>query len=163
MSYATATTILTILPGLPQTSTSAGYSSTVSIITSHIGRADSIIDGMLAKRYSVPFSSAPPLVKTISEDIGSAFAYRSFFTQDNYNKSEYFAELITEAKDLLREIAKGDIDLVDSSGNVISEREDSNVSVCESTTQNFTPTFLEDTSTSWEVSQDKLDLIGDER
>lgn len=164
MSYATATTLLILLPGLPQTSSSMGYSNTVSRIEQHITRADNIINGMIAKRYVISnfISSVPPLLKTLSEDITSYFTYRSFFSMDNQNRNEW-TDKFEGAIDILREIRDNKMDLVDSSGNVIAELLSATTNYVDSNTKDYASTFAEDTSTSWSVDNDKIDSISDDR
>jgi len=164
MSYSTATTLLLLLPGLPQTSSSAGYSNTVSRIDQHIMRADNIINGMVAKRYIISnfVSSVPPLLNTLSEDITSYFTYRSFFSMDNQNRNEW-TDKFEGALDILREIRDNKMDLVDSSGNVVAELTSATTNYVDSNTKNYSSTFAEDTSTSWSVDSDKLDSIDSDR
>ncbi|MHA1866627.1 MAG: phage protein Gp36 family protein [Candidatus Heimdallarchaeaceae archaeon] len=163
MAYSTYTSILNILPGLPQTSTQAGYSETVLVIQSHITRADSIIDSKCARRYAVPFSSTPPLIQTISEDITAYFSYRSFFTQDNQNLSDYFEELKQNALDLLDQIQQGKLDLVDNSGNLIEEKSSEDLDLVDSNTREYQPFFDIDTTTSWNFDSSRLDEVDDAR
>ena len=84
MSYSTVTSIVILLPGLPNTDTDADFSVTAQIVSNHVTRADSIINSKIAKRYSVPIDPTPPVLRSISQDLASAFSYRSFYTQDNY-------------------------------------------------------------------------------
>ena len=55
------------------------------------------------------------------------------------------------------------MDLIDDSGNIIGEKETSDVDKIESTTQDYQPFFDEDDSVSWAVDDDKLDNIKDNR
>lgn len=165
MSYSTATSILIILPGLPQTTTSSGYTATAALIGSHITRADNIINGKIARRYDVGgfVSSAPPLLQTVSEDIASYFSYRSLYSSDNQNFNEW-TDKFKDAMTILDEILNGDLDLVDSSGNLISERESTttNGEVDSNTidTQSF---FDVDEPTEWAFDSDMLDTVAGNR
>jgi len=165
MAYSTGTTILILLPGLPQTTTtSPAYTNTTALISQHIDRADNIINSKIATRYDVSSftTSVPPLLKTISEDITSFFTYRSEFSSDNQNFSEW-TDKFKEAMALLDELRKGDLDLVDSGGNIIDEVTTSSVDRIESTTQNYQPFFDEDDSINWKVDGDKITDIEDNR
>ncbi len=164
MAYSTNTTILSLYPGLPQTTTvGQAYSQTISIINSHITRADNIINGKLSIRYAVPFTTVPPLIQTISEDITSYFVYRSFFTQDNQNKSDYLVELLEHAKETLDEIRDGKIDLIYTTGVIVDERSSTTSEILDSTTKNKQTFFDIDTSTSWKFNQDLLDDVAGKR
>ena len=164
MSYSTSTTITLLLPGLPQTTSAAGHSTTIAVIEQHIARADNVINGKIALRYNVSSFSTlvPPLLKTISEDITSYYSYRSFFSSDNQNFNEW-TDKYKQAMELLEDLREGDMDLVDSSGDIITEVTTSAVDKIESTTQDYQPFFDEDEVTDWNVDSDKLDNIRDDR
>jgi len=164
MAYSTATSLLIILPGLPQTSTSAGYTSTVEIVDKHILRADNTINGKVSIRYDVSaFSSdVPPLLKTLSEDIASFYSFRSFYGGDNQNINEWI-EKYQEALNFLDEIRDAKIDLVDENGNVIPERDTTASTVISSNTKDYQSTFDEDDVLNWKTDQDKLTTIEDNR
>lgn len=161
MAYCSATTVLGLFPGLPQTSTVSGYSSTVAIISSHITRADSLIDGKCARRYSVPFAdtstSTPPLIQTLSQDLSAYYTYRSKFTGDNANKFEYLDTLMQIALETLNQIQEGKMDVVSTSGGVVSEVSSS--SKIYSSTEGYTPAFDVDDEFNWSFDSGRLDAI----
>lgn len=161
MPYSSVSSIVLIVPNLPQTTTSTGYSETSAIIGRHITRADSIINGKISKRYSVPIAPTPPLLGTLSEDITAYFTYRSFYTQDNFNRMEYFGELKDDALKTLNEIMAGDIDLVDANGNVIEEKTTatSETSLVDSTHIDMQPFFDVDEPTSWDFDDARKDDV----
>lgn len=159
MSYATVTSILQNFPKLPNTTSSAGYSVTVQVVGNHVTRSDALVDAYVSKMYSLPFSKVPPIVRAVSEDICTYYVFRSFFTQDNSNRIDYFAELKQDAMDTLKMIGKGYIQLVDTSGAVVPFLTDYSI---ESTTdkQSF---FDIDDSTDWEFNSDLVDEVRDGR
>lgn len=161
MAYTTAGAILELNPALPQTTSASGYTQTVTIVSSHITRADGIIDAKLARRYSVPFSTTPPLVRTLSQDITNYFVFRSFFNSDNVNRLEEKSEYYNMAMDTLNEIMKGNMDLVDTAGSVLTEVNADNVMY--STVEDYTPFFNVDDSTSWKFDSDLLDSVRSDR
>lgn len=110
----------------------------------------------------MPFTSTPPLVQTISEDLTAYFTYRSFYTQDNMNKSDYFAELREEAMKLLEQIKDGDMDLVDSTGAVIGEKTGT-ASIIDSTTRSYHSTFDIDPIDEATFDSDRLEAVRDAR
>ena len=164
MAYSTSTTITLLLPGLPQTTSAAGHSTTIAIIEQHIARADNVINGKIATRYQVSnfTSSVPPLLKTISEDITSFYTYRSLFSSDNQNLSEW-TDKFEEAMKMLKELHDGDMDLVDENNNIIDEITTSAIDRIESTTQDYQPFFDEDEPVDWKTDDDKLTNIKDNR
>ncbi len=166
MAYSTNTTILTLLPGMPQTSTSNGYTATTTLIDEHINRADNVINAKIAQRYAVgsfnTSGSVPPLLKTISEDIASYFTFRSEFGGDNQNDNEW-TDKFKDAIELLDQLREGDIDLVNTTGSIIDERTTSAVDIISSTHIDYQPFFDEDSVTSWKVDDDKISSIEDNR
>ena len=153
MSYSTYTSIYTIVPGLAQTTT------VQSLVGSHITRADSLIDAFVGKRYTLPFAKVPPLVRSISEDIVTYYTYRSYYTADNLRKLDYFEELRGGAMDTLRMIAKGDIELFDTSGSSSI----ADTQLVEGTHEDYTPIFDVDDPLDWKVDSELLDAIRDGR
>ena len=162
MSYASTTAILIRLPVLPDTTTSEGYSQTVSLITGHVTRADGLINSYLARRYSVPFSPVPPVVRLICEDLTSFFVYRSEFMQDNQNRSEYL-DLYDSALEWLTMLKNGDLELVDSLGSLISELSSTSQAFVDANTKDWAPFFDVDSITSWKHDADRLTDIEDNR
>jgi len=163
MSYSTYTAILTILPGMPQTASSANYSACTSVIAKHLSRASAIVDAKLSKRYAVPLTDTCPVIDAITEDIASYYSYRSYFKQDNHNRMADLQELRDEAFANLEQIRLGEMDLVDSLGNVIAERSTGAHSLVDSNTKDYQPFFDVDKDTSWAFDSDMLDAIDDKR
>lgn len=165
MAYSTATSILLVLPGFPQTSSSDGYSLTVSLLDRHITRSDSLINGKIAERYDVSnfTSSVPPLLRLLSEDITSYYSMRSEFSGDNQNKNEWI-DKYELALDELNEIRDGKISLVDTAGSLISEREaDSTTGRVDSSTEDYSPAFDVDDFLDQKFDADRLSDIADGR
>ena len=163
MAYSSLSSILDIVPGLPQTSTSAGYSVTALAVGKHITRADALINSKIAKRYAVPIVPTPPLLANLSEDITAYYTYRSFYSQDNLNKFDYFDELRSIALETLEGIRKGDIDLVDTSGSLIPEPSTTSLSMVDGTHYGVQPFFDVDDESQWKFDQNELDSIRDKR
>lgn len=165
MAYCSATAIYTALPLLPDTSTASGYSECASIIDLHIRRADGLINGKCARRYSLPFTSTavPPFIRTIAEDITCYYVYRSLFTQDAQNKSEYLEELKNDAMANLDAIMNGDVDLVDTNGSAVPVLTDELEDHISSNTQDAQPFFDIDDSTDWKFNDDLEDTVSNAR
>lgn len=78
-----------------------------AIVTEMIARADEIINGYCAQRYTVPFSETPGIVKTISIDIAlyNLYSRRShIMTEERKNRFE-------NAMKLLKDIEAGRVSL----------------------------------------------------
>jgi hypothetical protein len=161
----TATSILPIMPGLPQTSSSNGYSNTVSIISKHITRAENFVNGKVARRYDISgftSTSHPPLLKTLTEDITTYYTFRSLYSADNQNVNEWTDKFL-EARDTLDQIMSGDLDLVDEGGDLIEERSSSTTDYLVSNTEDFSPTFDEGNVLDWRVSNSKKTAIKEDK
>lgn len=165
MSYCATATIITIVPGLPQETATNGWTETVAVISQHITRADGIIDGYLARRYAVPFTSTavPPAIRTIAEDITSYYTFRSFYSQDNHNRTEYFDELIMHARHDLELIRDGKMDLVLTSGSDAPLKSTTTQSPLDSTTRSYQSHFDIDDSLYWDFDSDLKDSVSDSR
>ena len=164
MSYSNPTTTLALMPVLAQTTTSNGYSTSVAMLERNVTRADAWIDGKLSKRYSIPLNGAntstgavPPLVRTLSQELTMAWTYDSFFARDNQNTSEYADEKEKRVFDMLDQLQARKIDLVDTAGSLLAERDSS--TKLTSTSAKYTPTFLEDSITSSRVDSSKIEDI----
>ena len=161
MYLSTNTTIIPLLPGMPQTVGAAGYDEIATLITSHVRRAESLVMGKASRRYDLSgytITTAPPLLKSITDDIASYYTYRSEFSSDNQNFNEW-TDKFNDAMNILDEIMDGKFDIVNTAGSVITERSTSADTFIKSTTESFTPTFGEDSVTAWSVDSDKIDGI----
>jgi len=101
-------------------------------------------------------TTAPPLLKTITEDIASYFVYRSEFSSDNQNFNEW-TDKFNDAMAILNELRDGTFDLVDTAGALIASRSTSTENLVTSNTKSYTPTFGEDSTTAQKVDSTKLD------
>lgn len=166
MSYSTNTTIAQLLPVLPQSAGASGYTRTQSLVESHITRADSLINSKVANRYDVSSydtaGSVPPLLRTLSEDIAAYYSYRSLYSADGQNDNEW-TDKFKDAIEILNEIRQGDMDLVDTAGAMLPIRASSTVDDIASNTEDYTPTFGEDSSLDWAVDSTKINNLSDDR
>lgn len=163
MAYTSITAITNIIPGLPQTTSSNGYSETSLVIGTHITRSDAFINGKIFKRYAVPISPTPPLLANLSEDLTSYYAYRSFYTQDNLNQLEFYDELRATVMDTLEQIREGKLDLFDTAGSEISEKITTSGKIADSTHKDYQPFFDIDDSFNWKFDDDLKSDVDDKR
>jgi len=160
MAYCLYTDILAVSPDLPQTTTAGGYSATSAIIAAQITRADALINAKVARRYSVPFATTPPLISSISEDIAKFYSYRQLYAQDGQNTAKRMEELLRPDLDnafaLLEAIRNSELDLVDSSGALIAENTTLVDDQIESTNEGYTPIFDVDGPLDWNIDSERL-------
>ena len=162
MAYSSLTAVVLNNPKFPQTTTASGWSAVSVVITKHISRCDGIIDGKCARRYSLPFSPVPPMIRSISEDMVTAKTMISFYSQDNQNRTEWLDEF-DGTMDLLNEIMEGKMDLVDTSGSVVAVRDSQATDIIQSNHMNHQPFFAEDEPEDWDFSRDLLDDVESNR
>ena len=156
MPYALSTTVLQLVPGIVTTD-----SATMDALNAHIRRSDDVINGKLARRYAVPFTTTtvPPLVRTIAEDLTAGFLFRSLFTRDSQNTNNWTEDLMKKAFEMLDQISAYEIDLHDTAGALITERDSG--SRIDSSSENYYPIFDIDSETSWSIDPERLDDISD--
>ena len=148
---------------MPQTATSEGFFKAKETIDFQIRRADGVIDGKCARRFNLPFSPVPPTIRTIAEDYTSYFVYRTFFSQDNQNRTEYLEDLKDDALQMLNDIMDGKIDLVDTAGSAVIERTSEVSDRIASNTQDYQPAFDIDEITEQDFDEDYKQAVKDAR
>jgi len=139
-----------------------GISDTIlsnSAVNIRISKADTIINAKLSKRYSVPFSDTPPLIKEISTGLSCYFIMRDMFTRDGQNKNDWVDEYKMYLE-MLDQIVNGEIPLVDNEGTAISQSE---VDDLWSNTQDYDTITDMDDIENWKIDGDRTDDIGDTR
>ena len=152
VSYTTVSKMLLTIPMVGSIST-----ITSENIAAFAGRAEAVINASISRRYSLPLTGTFPLLETIATDLGLYYLLsRRVFTQERMNQSEW-PERLRESLDLLKMLAEGVIGLVNTSGDLISVRED--LAPVFSDKMTFHPTIDEGPSTAWVPDVDKIEDI----
>lgn len=123
-----------------------------------ISRADNLINAKVGGIYAVPFTTTPPLIQTLSDEISAFLIMRTLFTEDSVNKNDWIL-MFRESLKMLDEIAAGKVTLVDSTGVAISVQ----THAISSNNGDYTPTFDMDDSEDQAVDADLLQAIEDAR
>lgn len=139
--------------------------TTVTSMTSaqlflYVADAESIVNAMLARTYTVPVTGSPPVLVAISTDLSIYRALRRVFSGERMKDSQW-VKSFKDAMDMLGEIARGEIPLVTASGALIESRSD--YAQVYSSTQNYVPTFSELDMVFSEVDPGKIDDLLAER
>jgi hypothetical protein len=159
--YATTTSLDTIMIGLNFDT------ATTALATKMITHAENEINKYLSKRYDLSSSqfqtstSIPPLITSLCERLSEGYIWKS----NSRGGKESLArgkELVTEVIENLMLISSYKLDLLDSSGSVISDMSNTAFRVLCNTT-GYTNTFDEGSELGWVVDPDKLDDIADGR
>lgn len=156
VSYSSVSHVYTTLPDL---------GSATSLSSAHVfeflGKAESVINAKIARMYSLPLPSVPPLLTALSTDIAIYFILsQRMFTAERLNQSPW-PDRYREALATLDQVARGDLLLVDSAGALIGGRTD--VAEVWSTTKGYEQTFWEGSWSLQVQDPDKLEDEGDRR
>lgn len=107
MAYSTRSDVESRLSALPTEGMEAELDKRIS---DGIEYADSVVDGKLAARYKVPFTTVPKLIKNISADLAAAFAVTGNFSAGGEDDEPALAKALREwAMSLLCDIADGEL------------------------------------------------------
>lgn len=141
-------------------------SATVDLVNDCITWAEDDIRKALSPRYDVSAdafqtsTSTPPTVQTMAKKLAVGYSY--FMMGRGSKDMKARADmLIKPVMKQLDEIADFKQDLVDSSGDRISDRSDR--IKAQSNTEDYTPTFGEDSPLDWMIDEDKLSDIDSSR
>lgn len=110
MAYCTLEQVLNRAPGL------SGDSDYPSRVQAGIAFSDSIINGRLQNKFSVPFSAPiPTLIATIAVDLAAAHAITSSFSGfQSADQMEFARAMREQAESILNEISVGTLHLADA-------------------------------------------------
>lgn len=151
--YATTTTLTLLLPNFLRDNTTTTDREGTSIFGLHIDRAESVVNARVAQRYELPFSVVPPLIRTITQDIAAWMAIRGTLNQDGKVKNVYL-DSYEKAMDLLEEVVKGSVTLVDTNGTALDTIAEDRF---KSSTINYSPIFGMDDAASWQRDADEIE------
>ena len=122
-------------------------------VSAHIDRAESLVMSSLAARYSMPFTTVPPEVRRISEDIASVYIIRSSNYQDGKEKNQYLENFEKAFYDL-KQLSEGARKLTLTNGSLVSQN---TAGRFKSSSLNYTPIFGLDDPINWERDSDEIE------
>lgn len=159
--YATTTSISELVPNFLKGNTTTSDTTGAAIFSRHIDRAEAVIDGYLAARYAVPFTttSVPTLVRKWAEDIATYNALRATYAQDGQLRQEYVHAFEDSQKQL--EAARDGLLLL-----TLTDGSDAPAKTTVrmlSTTQGYTPIFGRDDEVNWKRDDDEVSDTETER
>jgi len=152
--YATTSSIITTTPWLKDNT------ATAAVITERITEAQGIIDGKLARRYSVPFSATavPPAIRSICRSMVRGMTVESYATYERHIDNallEYQRGL-----DQLQQYQDREADLINTAGSLISEKRSD---IFWSSTEDYENIVDLDDESNWAMTEDQADDIEDKR
>lgn len=158
-TYATTTSFSALIPNILAGNTTTADAAGAAALAAHIIRAESVVNSYISARYSLPFTTVPPILRTLSEDIASWFHIRGVSVQDGQRDNPWFLTYKEDLK-MLADIRDGKTQMALTDGSAVGAISTTRFI---SSTQGYAQTFDLDTSTSWAVDTDRVDDIADGR
>ena len=157
--YATTTSLSELLPFFLSGNTTTSDTAGTNIFSRAIDRAESIVNSCVISRYSLPFTTVPPLVRTLTEDIASYFTVRASYIKDGELRQEYLDDFL-EAKENLKQLKDGTAKLTLTDGSLLPALTTSKFL---SSSEGHGQIFGVDSATAWKVDADKIEELKDSR
>jgi phage gp36-like protein len=148
-NYSTVEKVLDLYPRVGSLST-----VTSANIAFYIDQAENEINGHLVNGYTLPFSSTPPIIESLSTEYGLVKILQRFFTQEVGSDNAYVASRLESVMDYLTKINSGDIGLFTSSLELIPFNSGDTIF---SNTMNYNPTFTMLNPSLQQIDSDRLD------
>jgi len=155
--YCTTTSLQVLMVG-------TRFDSATSLLADKlIVHAENEVNKWLSKRYEIEslVPIVPPLVTSLTETLAEGYMYQRMARGGKEGLAQG-KTLIDQALANLKLISEYKLDLVDTSGNVITDMSNTAYRVL-SNQEQYQPTFNEDDGLNWEVDPQKLSDISDER
>ena len=156
-TYVTTSALETVMIG------TSFDTATTSLADKCIEWAEAEVNKYISERYA-PFStftSVPPVIRSITEQLATGYMYinNARGGKDAFTRGNIYKKMAIEDLEL---IMKKKVSLVDTSGSLIDENEDTGNNVL-CNTSDYHTTFDEDSPLNWSVDPNKLDDIEDGR
>ena len=148
----TYTTVPNVYSLYPRVGSLASVNS--ASIAFYIDQAENEINGYLANNYTLPFSSSPPMITTLSTEYSLVKILERFFTQEVGSTNAWVEERKKYIVDTLNKINDGTIGLVTNSGELIVYNAGDTIF---SNTMTYNPTFTMLDETLQQIDSDRLE------
>lgn len=158
-SYATTTSISNLIPFFLKGNTTTSDTTGVALFSAQVDRAEGEVNSFLSARFAMPFSTVPPLVRSLTEDIACYYTIRAAYTHDGELQNKFLDDF-KSAFETLQSIRDGKTNLAYTDGSLVPSRSSDRYL---SNTNDYSPTFNLDSARKWKVSGNRLDDIKDER
>ena len=154
------TSVERIYQVMPQIGSLSDLTS-AQIVTVFAEPAEALINAKIVKLYALPINDTVPMLSALADDVAVyRIMSRRIMSQEQLKNSTWpdrFKEALTD----LDRIASGEIPLINSADNVLTQRND--MAICTSNTIDYLPTFHEGESETWVQDEEKLDDLLDDR
>ena len=156
-SYATTTSISNLLPDFLDGNTTTSDKVGTDCFSACITKAEAMFNAAVSNRYSLPFTSTPPLATSICFDMAAYYAIRALGSRDWPNRNEWLDDFKTSF-DFLDKLSKGEMYLLDAQGGLVGRR-----SMMATNRENEGAIFDVDEPTAWQVDEDRLNNLENSR
>ena len=157
-TYATHTSISIRLPDIMDANTTTSDAKFKNTFSNYINQGESEFNSVAAKRYGLPFTTVPPLARTISFDIAAYYTIRAFSSRDWPNRNAMLEDF-GKAFDTLKMIEEGKMKLALTDGSLIGPLS----TFAQTNRTNEDPVFDLDDPTQWAVDQNRIDDMSNSR
>lgn len=157
--YATTTSIPNLLPQFLKGNSTGSDAAGAAAFSAHIDRAEALVNSRLTNRFALPFTTVPPLVRSMAEDIACFYALRAAIAQDGQVDNKQI-ERFASGFETLELVAGGKMGLAMTDGSAFSANSANRI---KSSTLGYSPTFNLDEPKDWAIDEDRLSDIGDAR
>lgn len=130
-----------------------------SAVSFYIDQAEAEINGYLINNYSMPFSSSPPLITTLSTEYSMVKILERFFTQEVGSENKWVMERKEYVFSYLNKLNNGEVGLYNSSMELLVYNAGDTIF---SNTMNYNPTFTMLDETLQQIDSDRLQDEWDE-
>lgn len=157
--YQTTTALSELLPGYLAGNTSTSDTAGVSAFSRYIDDAEAEVNSAIAIRYEMPFSTVPPLLRTLAGHIACYIAIRNGFSAEGLHRNQYLDDY-KDAKAILKELMDGARRLTYTDGSLVPVNTTGRI---KSSSETYTPIFGLDEPTSWDRDPDEVEDQADAR
>lgn len=127
----------------------------------YITMSEAEIDGRLAPVYTLPFSSTPPLLRSIAAEYSFLKVMDRFQTGMKDKSTDWITKRRKNLMNLLQDLVSGDATLVTSGGEIINQRAD--IGGIQISTGLYVETFGHGNEVNEEVDPDRIEDEQDAR
>ena len=110
------------------------------------------IDSRLANKFTVPFTTTPPIIKKAATCLASYSVLRVKFIKSEPEGNAWIASFKNEGEKIIKDLLGGDLVLIDSSGSEISPITNYGI---QSSTEAYSPVFNQGEDSSWAIDSDR--------
>ena len=157
-NYATTTSISITLPNFLEGNTTTVDISATQTFSEYINWAEAEINSAVANKWSLPFSTVPPILRSLAFEIAAYYTIRAYGSRDWPNRNEMLDDF-NKAFETLKKLEKGEIELTLTDGSLLAVSSDMYLS----NRSSQDPVFELDDPVNWAVDKDRLDELDGSR